>query len=124
MKSIFFAAAFSAVSAATVTKKLPTFESFVEIHARSYQRGSAEFEQRKALYQQRLEDAEMHNSLPEKKWVAGVNKLWDWTEAELQSLRGWDGSMMPDGHHSSRSIAKHGSFLQQTSDLPKERTWE
>jgi len=38
-------------------------------------------------------------------------------------LRGWDGSMMPDGHGSSRSVRQHGIFLQQTSELPKEKTW-
>jgi cathepsin L len=121
MKLILFAAALLAVAS---SKELPTFEAFVELHARSYQRESAEFELRKALYQQRLEDAETHNSSPEKKWVAGVNKLWDWTEAELQTLRGWDGAMMPNGHHSSRSVARHGLFLQQTTDLPKEKVWD
>jgi len=121
MKCILFTAALSAV---TFAKKLPTFESFLELHARSYQRGSAEFQQRQALYQQRVADAEVHNSNPGKKWVAGVNKLWDWTENELQTLRGWDGAMMPEGHHSSRSIAKHRSFLQQAMDLPAEKTWD
>jgi len=121
MKSILIGAA---LSVGTSGQNLPQFESFVELHARSYQRGSAEFEQRKALYEQRITDAETHNSSPDKKWVAGVNKLWDWTESELQTLRGWDGANMPDGHSSSRSIAKHGSFLQQTSDLPKEKIWD
>jgi cathepsin L len=114
----------SALSVAAAAKSMPTFESFMELHGRSYQRGSAEFEQRQALYQQRLSDAEVHNGSPEKTWVAGVNKLWDWTEGELQSLRGWDGAMMPDGHLSSRSISQHGSFLQQTIDLPKEKVWD
>jgi cathepsin L len=122
MKSVLIGAALSAVTSA---QNLPQFESFVEVHARSYQRGSAEFQQRKALYEQRVTDAETHNSSPDKKWVAGVNKLWDWTESELQTLRGWDGAMTPDGHQASRSIAKHGSFLQQSaSDLPKEKMWD
>jgi cathepsin L len=112
------------IAAVASAKELPSFESFVELHARSYQRGSAEFEQRKALYQQHLADAEVQNSSPDKKWVAGVNRLWDWTEAELQSLRGWDGAMMPNGGSSERSISKHGSFLQQTNDLPKEKLWD
>merc|ERR1719214_499831 len=30
---------------------------------------------------------------------------------------------MPEGHKSSRSIAKHGSFLQQAIDLPKEKIY-
>jgi len=121
MKSFLVA---SASLVASGVQGLPTFESFVELHARSYQHGSTEYEQRKALYQQRLVDAEAQNNSPNKKWTAGVNKLWDWTESELQSLRGWDGAMMPEGHQYSRSIAKHGSFLQQAIELPKEKLWD
>jgi len=40
----------------------------------------------------------------------------------LMTLRGWDGSATPEGG-SSRSIGKHSSFLQQTSDLPTEKMW-
>merc|ERR1740117_2048073 len=120
MKSIVCAAAFSA---AAVASELPTFDSFVELHARSYQQGSAEFEQRKALFEQRLADAETQNSSPNAQWKAGVNKLWDWTQSELLTLRGWDGSAMPAGG-SGRSIAKHSAFLQQTSDLPTEKLWD
>jgi len=119
MKSILCATAFSATA---VALELPAFDSFVELHARSYQRGSAEFEQRKALYEQRLLDAEAQNNSPNSQWKAGVNKLWDWTESELMTLRGWDGSATPEGG-SSRSIGKHSSFLQQTSDLPAEKMW-
>jgi len=119
MKSILCAAAFSATA---VAHELPAFDSFVELNARSYQRGSAEFEQRKALYEQRLMDAEAQNNSPNSQWKAGVNKLWDWTQSELMTLRGWDGSATPEGG-SSRSIGKHSSFLQQSSDLPTEKMW-
>jgi len=40
----------------------------------------------------------------------------------LQTLRGWDGSMRPDGG-STRAIRKHATFLQQGVDLPKEKIW-
>jgi len=56
-------------------------------------------------------------------WIAGVNKLWDWTEKELQTLRGWDGSMKPS-NGGKQSIRKHPSFLQQgDSELPKQKLW-
>jgi len=103
-------------------KDLPTFESFIELHGRSYQQGSVEFDERKALYQQRKAESELHNTVPDRLWTAGVNKLWDWTEAELKTLRGWDGSMMPDGG-STRSVRKHASFLQQEGELPTEKMW-
>jgi len=93
----------------------------MELHSRSYQQGSAEFEERRALYLQRKADGELHNSAPERMWTAGVNKLWDWTESELKTLRGWDGSMTADG--SKRSVRAHSNFLQQEGELPKEKMW-
>jgi len=121
MKSVMITAAMSAVA---LSSESPTFESFVELHARSYQHGSAEFEERKAVYAQRVVDAETQNNSPDKKWNAGVNKYWDWTENELKTLRGWDGANMPDG--GSSSIGKHVSFVQETSleDLPRNKMWD
>jgi cathepsin L len=99
------------------------FESFIELHGRSYQQGSEEFQMRQKLYEQRMVDAELHNSQINRSWTAGVNKLWDWTDAEMQTLRGWDGSMRPDGG-SQRSVRKHATFLQQkVAELPKEKIW-
>jgi cathepsin L len=118
MKSILFAAV--AVASA---KHSPTFESFIELHSRSYQRGSAEFDQRKALYEQRLAAIKRQNGSPDKKWAARVNKFSDWTPGELQTQQGWDGAAMPHSS-SSRSISKHGAFLQHASDMPKNKTWD
>jgi len=101
---------------------LISFDSFLELHGRSYQQGTSEYRDRKSLYEQRVADAESHNSDENRLWTAGVNKLWDWTDSELQSLRGWDGSMRPE-EGSSRSVRKHATFLQQESDLPKEKIW-
>jgi len=102
------------------SQELPKFESFIEIHGRSY--AGEEFTERKALYTQRKADAEMQNSSPNRLWTAGVNKLWDWTEAELKTLRGWDGSMQPEGG-SGRSVRNRALFLQQGGELPKEKMW-
>jgi len=101
---------------------LLSFDAFVQTHARSYQQNSAEYAERRSLYEDRVAVAEQQNSNPEMMWVAGVNKLWDWTDAELQTLRGWDGSAMPESG-SSRSIRPHGSFLQQKEELPAEKMW-
>jgi cathepsin L len=104
----------------TCAQKLIPFESFVELHGRSYD--SSDFQERKALYDQRRDQAEMHNSNPARLWTAGVNKLWDWTESELQTLRGWDGSSRPAGGGVG-AVRKHAAFLQQENDLPKEKIW-
>jgi cathepsin L len=108
--------------AAPLAQELASFESFMQLHGRTYQEASAEYTMRRALYQQRKEVSEQHNSNSNRLWTAGVNKLWDWTESEMQSLRGWDGAMMPEGG-SSRSVRKHATFLQAESDLPKEKLW-
>jgi len=107
---------------AACAQELPTFESFVELHERSYHTSSAEFSQRQALYDQRKAAAEQHNSNPQKMWTAGVNKLWDWTEPELKSLRNYDGSVKAEGS-SAGSIRKHATFLQNTAELPEEKFW-
>jgi len=111
----------AALVATSKAQMMVPFESFVELHRRTYQQESTEYKDRKALYERRVADAELHNSHPDRLWTAGVNKLWDWNESELQTLRGWDGSMKPDGG-GSRTVRKHGTFLQQ-SDLPKEKIW-
>jgi len=109
-------------SALANAQELPTFEAFVQMHSRSYQMGSTEYSERESLYQQRKADAEVHNRQEGRLWTAGVNKLWDWTEAELKTLRGWDGAMQPEGGGSgSRSVRRHSAFLQQ--DLPTEKSW-
>jgi len=120
MVRLVLAAAFAA--SASAQQSFATFESFIELQGRSYQEGSSEYEERKALYQQRKTDSELHNSQPNRLWTAGVNKLWDWTESELKTLRGWDGSVTPEGG-SGRSVRKHATFLQQGSELPKEKIW-
>jgi len=108
-------------------QKFFDFESFIQTYGRSY--SAEEFKTRKALYEQRVAASELHNSNSNRLWTAGVNKLWDWTEAELQTLRGWDGSMRPEGGSSSiyavrkHAVSKRAAFLQQASDLPKEKIW-
>jgi cathepsin L len=108
--------------AAPLAQELPSFDSFIQLHGRTYQEGSAEYTTRRLLYQERKEASEEQNNNPHRLWTAGVNKLWDWTETELKTLRGWDGAMMPEGG-SSRSVHKHATFLQAESDLPKEKMW-
>jgi len=122
MASVLQVSFFSFMFAIVQAQKLPPFESFIDIHSRSYRHGSEEFEQRKVLYETRTAKFELHNRNSNKQWSAGVNKLWDWTDAELQTLRGWDGSMRPEGG-GMQSVQKHVSFLQQPSELPPQKIW-
>lgn len=82
---------------------------------------------RRALFQQRLSEVEAHNSESQRQWTAGINHLSDWTESELKSLLGWDGSVRPEG--GSRSARPHRAFLQKdderdSSDLPDDKLWD
>eukprot|EP00747_Dinoflagellata_sp_TGD_P024586 gnl/TRDRNA2_/TRDRNA2_130646_c0_seq7.p1 gnl/TRDRNA2_/TRDRNA2_130646_c0~~gnl/TRDRNA2_/TRDRNA2_130646_c0_seq7.p1 ORF type:complete len:378 (-),score=79.50 gnl/TRDRNA2_/TRDRNA2_130646_c0_seq7:81-1214(-) len=104
--------------------ELPSFDSFIQMHGRSYAHGSAEYHQRRSLYEQRVIVAKLHNSNERRLWTAGVNDLWDWTASEMQPLRGWVGSNRPVGGGTGRMIKRHGpAFLQAKSDLPSEKIW-
>lgn len=102
----------SAQEEAAEPSLVATFHSFIRRHGRQYQPGSLEYEQRLALYGQRIAEAEAHNSRPRRLWTAGINMLSDRTEIELAQLRGWRGRALPR----SSEAHDHGagrSFLEQ-----------
>lgn len=94
-----------------------TFESFIQAHGRSYQAGSAQYNERRDLFEKVRTAVAEQNNRPNRLWTAGVNKLSDWSVAELRNLRGWD------GRGSTRSSRHQATFLQQRSELPKEKIW-
>lgn len=104
-----------------VVGAVSSFEAFVQQNNRSYSHGSAEYEMRRLRYEEHVANMHAHNSNPNRMWTAGPNRFWDWTEAETQSLRGWDGSVRPNS--ASRGIRPHAAFLQQKADLPVEKMW-
>jgi len=121
---LLFAALLGSSAVPATAKGLMNFEDFVQLHGRAYQQGSSEYASREALFNQRLEASQQQNNLPDRLWTAGVNKLWDWSEEELRTLRGWDGAMRPAGGVGSQKSARpHSAFLQQQEDLPKEKIW-
>jgi len=120
VKAVLFASLLQSIKAQTL---LP-FESFLELHSRAYQEGSVEYDHRRSLYEQRKAAAETHNSQATRSWNAGVNKLSDWTEAELVTLQGWDGARKPSGGSTSRFARPHSAFLQQADPLPAEKIWK
>eukprot|EP00408_Alexandrium_pacificum_P064717 CAMPEP_0171176652 /NCGR_PEP_ID=MMETSP0790-20130122/11844_1 /TAXON_ID=2925 /ORGANISM="Alexandrium catenella, Strain OF101" /LENGTH=437 /DNA_ID=CAMNT_0011641545 /DNA_START=62 /DNA_END=1375 /DNA_ORIENTATION=+ len=67
-----------------------TFDDFVVSFNKGYAPGSPQYHERKRLFEERARHIEDHNC-NEMLWEAGINKLADWTEAELQSLRGYRG---------------------------------
>lgn len=65
-----------------------TFSQFIQKFNRGYKPGSQEYSEREALFVQRSKMIEEHNCFPKGPWKAAVNHFADWTDAELQQLRG------------------------------------
>merc|ERR1719321_2582296 len=68
-----------------------SFHTFINLYSRHYQRGSKEYDQRQQLFLRRSAAALRHNSQAGRRWTAGVNEMWDWTDEELAQLNGWRG---------------------------------
>eukprot|EP00927_Polykrikos_kofoidii_P057555 TRINITY_DN516_c0_g1_i1.p1 TRINITY_DN516_c0_g1~~TRINITY_DN516_c0_g1_i1.p1 ORF type:complete len:390 (+),score=43.64 TRINITY_DN516_c0_g1_i1:72-1241(+) len=103
---------------------VPTFEAFIEIHHRSYQRGTAEYDMRKAVYESSVIAADRQNRVGGR-WQAGINELSDWTGDELQKLRGWNRDVRPL-HSNHRVSSSRRSFLQlklAENELPASKSW-
>lgn len=94
---------------------IPPFATFLQTYQRSYKANSTEYKQREDLYNARAAVANKHNQQAQKLWFAGVNKLWDWTDAELQGLRGRRGhsSMTHGGGGGKLAAVRRYDFLSK-----------
>jgi len=63
------------------------FEDFVKVFGKEY--AGEEYNRREELFDQHLGLMAAHNCADERPWKNNVNQMADWTEAELQSLRGY-----------------------------------
>eukprot|EP00927_Polykrikos_kofoidii_P057559 TRINITY_DN516_c0_g2_i2.p1 TRINITY_DN516_c0_g2~~TRINITY_DN516_c0_g2_i2.p1 ORF type:complete len:392 (+),score=39.00 TRINITY_DN516_c0_g2_i2:79-1254(+) len=119
-----FVAVYSWPSLALNGTYVPTFDAFIELHHRTYQKGTGEYDMRNAVYESRVSAADRQNRLGGR-WRAAVNKLSDWTDDELLKLRGWNGDVRPL-HSSHRVSSIRRNFLQQSAvvdELPSEKSW-
>jgi len=106
--------------ASTEHQGVLSFEAFTRQQGRVYEGGLPEYQERRALFEQRLVKVLEQNRQPLRRWTAGINAFSDRTTAELFQLRGWRrrGSPAELAQHSKsagRSSNAHGS-LQQHSD--------
>jgi len=65
-----------------------SFAGYMANHGKNYVEGSREHTMREGLFNQRVAEVLAHNSAGHS-WEMGLNMFSDWTEAELQSLRGY-----------------------------------
>lgn len=65
-----------------------TFPEFIQKFDRGYEAGSQDYAEREALFAARSTHVEEHNCQQKGPWKATVNHLADWTDVELQQLRG------------------------------------
>lgn len=98
---------------------LISFDAFIRLHGRSYVPGSSTYVARHNIYKRNVAAALAQNQRVDRLWTAGVNHLSDWSFAELESLRGWDGSQLPG----KDSIPSRPGFLQRSLNLPAEKLW-
>jgi len=102
-----------------------TFEEFVRKYHRTYEAGTKEYEQRRALFEVRMAEIVQHNSKRNRRWTATINKLTDRTTEELKTLRGWNGAARPkgasselvSGETSSKETTLSGSDGKETGHL-------
>lgn len=89
------------------------FELFVEAYGRSYQAGSEEYAVRKGIFERNVDAVREQNSRPGQTWQAGINALSDYTDQELNRLKGYR-------HQKTRrgQVSMIGSEASVTDDVP------
>lgn len=118
---------------------LPAFDAFRVQHGRQYLSKSSEYLQRQALYEKRLSLARQQNGCPSRRWTAGANRLWDWTEDELSQLSsartgnsqghfGWgnESQVLPcrGRNHMSGQHVLTNSTDKKGKDFPSKASWK
>jgi len=83
----------SILSLACAGLSLETFEDFVREYGKAY--SPEEYGRRRELFESRASLIARHNCADEHPWMAQVNHMADWTEPELQALRGYRRAASP-----------------------------
>eukprot|EP00927_Polykrikos_kofoidii_P004223 TRINITY_DN1167_c0_g1_i4.p1 TRINITY_DN1167_c0_g1~~TRINITY_DN1167_c0_g1_i4.p1 ORF type:complete len:443 (+),score=78.19 TRINITY_DN1167_c0_g1_i4:71-1330(+) len=83
------------------------FDEYVADHNRRYASGSAEFELRFSIFQQRVASIQAQNAKVGRLWTASMNEFTDRTDEELAMLRGWNRA---GGHGSTTARGAVGAL--------------
>jgi cathepsin L len=120
--------AFQEAAMAGCLRKPISFDEYMEKYGRKYDRGSAEYEMRTALFDDRQEAVRAHNcaaAAPEGPlWTESVNHLADWTPEELMKLRGHKSNRNKDveATRGSSFLATRGNVFHDMV-MPNEFSW-
>lgn len=107
---------------------IPSFDAFLQTKEHTYLADSAEYHQRRAYYEKRESEAAEQNSRRQRRWTAGVNELWDWSDEEFATLRGYRGrgaSATAAGARSGHvALLQNATFTNATEVFPAEKHWK
>lgn len=93
------------------------FAEFVRRHGRVYKDGEEEYTRRAALFAERITAVNQHNCAPNRPlWLATINHLADWTDAELESLKGL--KLGSRANHRASVSSLTGSRTQSSREIP------
>jgi len=105
-----------------------TFDSFIDLHGREYDKESEEYVMRGNLYKAHAEAVRKQNSDPNRLWQAKINHLADRTKEELASLRGYrrgagaEGGARGAGGYQS-SFLETDRHVLDVSKAPSDWSW-
>lgn len=104
---------------------IANFDTFIAEYKRSYVPGSSEYEDRRKLFESRIEKVRTHNSKPARLWNAVINHLSDRTERELVALRGLRPMRAVEKSGAVQPHRQKGHFLHQVKNdvFPEEVSW-
>jgi cathepsin L len=106
------------------------FDVYVNKFNRKYTRGSSEYAERQAVFEEKLRLIEEQNANPERLWDAGLNGLSDWLPSEYEQLLGWRGAArrhvaaLGGGGGAFGSLLELGSESMSNKTLAKEINWK
>jgi cathepsin L len=104
------------------------FDTYAALHGRSYEHGSVEYHERRALFERRRAEVDAQNARPERLWTATLNTFADRTDGELAAFRGYKPSG-PRSDGAPSGTAGIGSpsgllELEEERPAPSNVTWQ
>jgi cathepsin L len=124
--ALFGPAALAEATRSASNSSFPTFDEFVQENKRTYTKDSAEYKERQVHYQKRVGGALIQNADAKRTWSARANHLWDWSDAEMNTLYGRRGH---SGHQQSGGLALASAHTKEKflgtkkADLPASKDW-